>query len=74
MQSGRNTGSNTNQPPNSFPQRNKLLNKLFVKVKSLNLANRFEKKKFPLDKNFDSVSALKIIPDVREKQLVIGIN
>ena len=50
-----------------------LLNKLFVKVKPENFANWFEKY-FPLDKNFDSVTVSQIIPDVREKQLVIGIN
>ena len=53
MQFDRITGKNTNQSPSLFPQRNKLLNKLSVKVKSQNFANRFEKY-FPLDKNFDS--------------------
>ena len=50
-----------------------LLNKLFVKVKPQNFANWFEKY-FPLDKNFDSVTVSQNIPDVREKQLVIGMN
>ena len=53
IQFGRIIGKNTNQPPSLFPQRNKLLNKLSVKVNSQNFAIRFEKY-FPLDKNFDS--------------------
>ena len=60
VKSDRNTDNNTNQLPNLFPQRNKLLNKLFVKVKSLHFANRFEKY-FPLDKNFDSADRADMI-------------
>ena len=69
--------TNTDQSTNLFPLENKLLNKLLkkllVKVKSLNFANRVQKY-FLLDKNFDGVTVLLIIPDVREKQLVIRIN
>ena len=73
IQFDRNTGNNKNQPPSLFPQRNKLLSKLSVKVKSQNFANRFEKY-FPLDKDFDSELFHRSFRMLEKKQLVIGIN